>query len=70
MADIRVTSVVMSSWLYFSATRFIDGGCFVRDTPGRHSFFGRIGRAEKPPPQFGQTLLSLVSTQSAQNVHS
>ena len=31
---------------------------------------GRIGRGEKLPPQFGQTPLSLVSTQSRQNVHS
>ncbi len=31
---------------------------------------GRIGRREKPPPQFGHTLASTCSTQSAQNVHS
>ena len=31
---------------------------------------GRIGRRSKPPPQFGQTLCSLLSEQSAQNVHS
>ena len=31
---------------------------------------GRIGRGAKPPPQFGQTFCSLLSTQSAQNVHS
>jgi hypothetical protein len=40
------------------------------DAPGRHSRAGRIGRGTNPPPQFGQTLPSLVSTQSAQNVHS
>ena len=39
-------------------------------TPGRHSCAGLIGRGTKPPPQFGQTLWSLVSTQSAQKVHS
>jgi hypothetical protein len=39
-------------------------------TPGRHSFEGRIGRGWKPPPQFGHTLPSLLSAQSAQNVHS
>ena len=32
------------------------GGRFATDNPGRHSFAGRIGRATKPPPQFGQTL--------------
>jgi hypothetical protein len=31
---------------------------------------GLIGRAMKPPPQFGHTLESTVSTQLAQNVHS
>jgi hypothetical protein len=31
---------------------------------------GRIGRGAKLPPQFGQTPLSLLSTQSRQNVHS
>ena len=31
---------------------------------------GRIGRGEKLPPQFGHTPLSLLSTQSRQNVHS
>jgi len=51
-------------------TRFVDGGRFARQAPGRHSFAGRIGRGANPPPQFGQTLWSLVSTQSAQNVHS
>jgi hypothetical protein len=39
-------------------------------TFGRHCLAGRIGRGAKPPPQFGQTLNSFVSTQSAQNVHS
>jgi hypothetical protein len=31
---------------------------------------GRIGRGEKPPPQFGHTLARTWSTHSAQNVHS
>jgi hypothetical protein len=31
---------------------------------------GRTGRGTNPPPQFGQTLPSSVSTQFAQNVHS
>jgi len=47
-----------------------DGGVLSTDAPGRHSRAGRIGRGTNPPPQFGQTLPSLVSTQSAQNVHS
>src|SRR5271169_3528811 len=59
-----------SSSEYFKCTRLSDGGCFTVQTPVRHSCEGRIGRGAKPPPQFGQTLLSLVSTQSAQKVHS
>ena len=31
---------------------------------------GRIGLGANPPPQFGQTLPSTLSTQLAQNVHS
>jgi hypothetical protein len=31
---------------------------------------GLMGRGVKPPPQLGQTLSSIVSTQLAQNVHS
>ena len=31
---------------------------------------GRWGRAEKPPPQLGQTLFNTLSTQFLQNVHS
>jgi hypothetical protein len=59
-----------SSKLYFRCTRWIDAGCFTRETPGRHSVAGRIGLGTNPPPQFGQTLCSFVSTHSAQNVHS
>ena len=44
--------------------RRVDGGFFASFTAGR------IGRGAKFPPQFGQTLLSLFSTQSRQNVHS
>jgi hypothetical protein len=47
-----------------------DGGCLATETPSRHSVAGLIGRGAKPPPQFGQTLKSLVSTQAAQKVHS
>jgi len=53
-----------------SRTLFSDGGCLAVETPGRHSLAGLIGRGAKPPPQFGQTLKSLVSTQAAQKVHS
>jgi len=47
-----------------------DGGRFATDNPARHSFAGLIGRGANPPPQFGHTLPSLFSMQSAQNVHS
>lgn len=67
---IRAECAAMSSGPYFSRARVSDGGCFAADTPGRHSFAGRIGRGAKPPPQFGQTLKSFCSTQSAQKVHS
>src|SRR6202035_5232156 len=67
---IRAECAAMSSRLKDKCTRLADGGCFTADTPGRHSLKGRIGLGTKPPPQFGQTLCSLLSTQSAQNVHS
>ena len=67
---IRAECAATSSTLYFSCTRLSDGGCFCTDTPGRHSRAGRIGRGANPPPQFGQTLPSFASTQSAQKVHS
>jgi hypothetical protein len=60
----------MSSRLYESRIRFVEAGRFASERPGRHSFAGRSGRGVKPPPQFGQTLQSLRSAQSAQNVHS
>ena len=58
------------SRLYFRCTRVPEGGRCAVERPGRHSLAGRIGRAAKPPPQFGQTLNSTLSTQSAQKVHS
>lgn len=45
-------------------TRFVDAGA----RPSRP--LGRIGRATRLPPQLGQTPLSTVSVQAAQNVHS
>src|SRR5215831_4972377 len=60
----------MSSRRYDKRTRLVEGGRFATESPGRHSVAGRIGRGTKPPPQFGQTLKSTLSTQSAQNVHS
>jgi hypothetical protein len=56
--------------LYERCTRLSDGSCFAVHMPGRHSRAGRTGRGANPPPQFGQTLASLFSAQSAQNVHS
>jgi hypothetical protein len=70
MSLMRIECARMSSRSYESVTRFVDGGRFATESPGRHSLAGRIGRGTKPPPQFGQTLESLSSTQSAQNVHS
>jgi hypothetical protein len=66
----RAECAAISSRLYDKCTRLSDGGRFATDNPGRHSVAGRIGRGAKPPPQFGHTLCSLFSTQSAQNVHS
>jgi len=70
MSLIRAQCAAMSSTGYFRCTRLSDGTCLTVQTPGRHSREGRTGRGENPPPQFGQTLESLVSTQSAQKVHS
>jgi hypothetical protein len=67
---IRAECAAISSRLYFRCTRLSDGNCLVTHAPGRHSCAGRIGRGTKPPPQFGQTLWSLVSTHFAQKVHS
>ena len=54
----------------FQVDALCRSGLLPRHTPGRHSVIGRIGRGTNPPPQFGQTLNSTVSTQRAQNVHS
>jgi len=45
-------------------------GQLLGDAYAGPPFAGRIGRRSKPPPQFGQTLCSSLSAQSAQNVHS
>src|SRR6478609_2187467 len=45
-------------------TRLVDAGYLFSFAAGR------IGRAEKLPPQLGQTPSSTFSTQSAQKVHS
>jgi len=60
----------MSAAVCESRCRVVDAGWRANDNPGRHSFLGRTGRRSKPPPQFGQTFASTVSTQDAQNVHS
>jgi hypothetical protein len=70
MSLMRPMCGASSSRLNDRCTRLAEGGRFATDRPGRHSVAGRMGRGAKPPPQFGQTLSSLVSTQSAQNVHS
>src|SRR5208337_1124519 len=51
-------------------TRASEGGRFATESPGLHSVAGRMGLGWKPPPQFGQTLWSLLSMQSTQKVHS
>src|SRR5215831_12049616 len=66
----RWECAAMSSRVYDRRTRLLEGGRFATESPGRHSVARRIGRGTKPPPQFGQTLKSTLSTQSAQNVHS
>lgn len=60
----------ISSRGYDRKIRLVEGGRFATESPGRHSLAGRIGRGAKPPPQFGHTLKSTLSTQSAQKVHS
>lgn len=70
MSRMPATNLAISSRSYDSLLRVADGGRWARERPGLHSLAGRIGRGAKPPPQFGHTLESFVSTQSAQNVHS
>jgi hypothetical protein len=60
-AQFEVAGVLQPSGLN---TRTVDGG-LLASLDG-----GRIGRATKLPPQFGQRPLSRLSTQSRQNVHS
>ncbi|BAN28213.1 hypothetical protein BRPE64_ECDS00550 (plasmid) [Caballeronia insecticola] len=45
-------------------TRSTEAGCLASIASGR------IGRATKSPPQFGQIPFSTLSAQSEQNVHS
>jgi len=49
---------------------FVLAGSFPRKLSPFQFFDGRMGRGANPPPQFGQTLPKMVSTQVAQNVHS
>ena len=70
MSRMLATKVAISSTSCDSVLRIVDAGCWARESPGLHSRAGRIGRGAKPPPQFGHTLESFVSTQLAQNVHS
>jgi len=66
----RLANSATSSRDRFRWTRFVDAGCFARETPGHRSLTGRIGRGANPPPLLGQTLSSIFSTHSAQKVHS
>jgi hypothetical protein len=70
MSLTRSLRAAISSRLYDNDLRLSDAGRLATESPERHSVAGRIGRGAKPPPQFGQTLPSTLSTQSAQNVHS
>ena len=70
MSRMPATNEAISSRSYDSRCRAADAGRWASESPGLHSRAGRIGRGAKPPPQFGHTLESFVSTQSAQNVHS
>ena len=70
MSLTELQNVDNSSWLYLVFIRFVEAGSLVILTPGLCSVFGRIGLGTKPPPQFGQTFLSIPSTQAVQKVHS
>src|SRR5438105_4950857 len=70
MSLMRIVCAAMSSRLWERCTRFVEAGLSATESPSRHSVEGRMGRGTKPPPQLGQTLWSLVSTQSTQKVHS
>ncbi len=45
-------------------------GSLPRKLSPRQFLDGLMGLGTNPPPQFGQTFLSTLSTQLAQNVHS
>jgi hypothetical protein len=70
MARSSALSAATSPRVHFNRLRSVAGGWFATLTPGRRGVAGRIGRWTNPPPQFGQTLNSTVSTQVAQKVHS
>jgi len=55
---------------HLRCTRSVEAGCRANETPVRRSVNDRTGRGTNPPLQFGQTLSSTVSTQSAQEVYS
>jgi hypothetical protein len=48
----------------------VEAGSAIRQLSPFHWRAGRMGRELNPPPQFGQTLSSFVSTQVRQKVHS
>ena len=51
-------------------TTWVEAGAALKQFPPFHARAGRMGRALNPPPQFGQTLASISSTQVRQKVHS
>jgi hypothetical protein len=65
----------VANWLWAAGST---GRCFsvvlAGSLPRQLPFFqfldGRTGLGAKPPPQFGQTLKRIASTQLAQKVHS
>jgi hypothetical protein len=50
--------------------RGVLAGNAPRKLSPRQFVAGRLGRGQKPPPQFGQTFASTSSTQVVQKVHS
>ena len=57
---IRAECAAISSRLYFRCTRLSDGNCLVTHAPGRHSFAGRIGRADKTAAAVRADIVELV----------
>ena len=51
-------------------TTLVLAGCWVKQLPSFQLICGLTGLGVKPPPQFGQTLNKISSTQSRQKVHS